>query len=626
MSPHEPAPPRIRHFSRKQTAKKSVPEEVWLLAYIKKNPFQSGAALATLYGVLVIFAYHFHIEYFPSFDLKSLASTVFAAAYTALCTLVVFSLSLFAPAYVIGTWGLDEHLGNEQKDSGGLQKRIFECFFLAFAIFLTVCGIFFIVVDNEMPSWLLLPALPIVTTAWIVVGHFLKKLFGAGKTNGDAPITPDKGNTAEGGVSLTKPEPALDQDSAKQEKTGSLIWSRVSFIFMMTCVAAMELVSMAILLNMLRDSPYADNPADISLTSIFVGLAWSGMILHVIGIYLVSAWRIPDLNPKHRVFSCLTAFAAPVIVSFFLNNPVLFFALTAMTTKYGNFRAAEMTVTNTACQIIENAGEKLCVKQSDGMNKLCNVHVLSRIGTESYLLVSYPGKKTAAEKPGPGAASSAKNAGGASQKDEDKKEVDASKWVLDVYLPSKEILGMRVDTTVRRFRKSGIVNGLGTGVSVCPAPPAAPPAAPPVRPAPPPEPKERTAQQSLKTELFEFDKYVLKPDGNALLQKFAKDLAATDASTMTLKVIGHTDSIGTPYYNLQLSQMRAFTVANYLQSYLQKPPHVIKQLDIDVKGVGPLQPKVADLNCPGRGAEKKRIHCLEPNRRVEVAATWEAGK
>jgi OOP family OmpA-OmpF porin len=110
------------------------------------------------------------------------------------------------------------------------------------------------------------------------------------------------------------------------------------------------------------------------------------------------------------------------------------------------------------------------------------------------------------------------------------------------------------------------------------------------------------------------------------LQKFAKDLAATDASTMMLKVIGHTDSIGTPYYNLQLSQMRAFTVANYLQSYLQKPPHVIKQLDIDIKGVGPLQPKVADLNCPGRGAEKKRIHCLEPNRRVEVAATWEAGK
>lgn len=596
MSQHDAAPGRIRHFSRKQTGKKSTPEEIWLLAYIKKNPFQSGAALATLYGVLVIFAYHFHIEYFPSFDLKSLASTVFAAAYTALFTLVVFSLSLFAPAYVIATWGLDKQLDDAQKNGKALQNRIVECFFLAFIIFLTICGIFFVVVDNDLPEWWMLIALPLVTTVWSVVGYFLKKLARAGKAG---------------------------QSSHEGEKTGVpaglLTWPRVSFIFMMTCVATMELLSMAILFNMLRDSPYAEN-ADDRLADLFVSLAWSGMILHLIGGYLVSAWRIPNFNPTHRLLSCIAALAAPVAASLFMGNPVLFFALTAMTTKYGNFRAAEMTVTNTACQIIENGGEKLCVKQGDGMNKLCNVHVLSRIGTESYLLVSYPGKKPSGAKARPTATSSTKDGNGHSQKKGSEKEPDAGKWVLDVYLPSKDILGMRVDTTVRRFRKSRIVNGLGTGMSVCEAPPSA------TAPAPSPGPKERTARLSLKTELFEFDKYALKPDGNALLQKFAEDLAATDTPSMTIKVIGHTDSIGKPLYNFHLSQMRAITVANYLQSYLQKRPHSVKELDIDIKGVGPLQPKVADLDCPGQGAGNERIHCLEPNRRVEVAASWEASR
>lgn len=621
MSLHDPAPSRIRHFSRKKTGKKSAPEEVRLLTYIKKNPFQSGAALATLYGVLVIFAYHFHIEYFPSFDLKSLASTVFAAAYTALFTLFVFSLSLFAPAYVIGTWGLDKQLESGQKHGNALQHRIVECFFLAFIIFLTICGIFFVVVDNNLPDWYLLLALPLVTTVWTLVAYFAISLARgvkanrssyaeekAGGADGNGAVAQDRGNAAEAAVSLAESGPA-----------GLLTWSRVSFVFMMTCVATMELLSMAILFNMLRDSPYAEN-ADDRLADLFVSLAWSGMILHLIGGYLVSAWRIPEFNPTHRVLSCIAALAAPVAASLFMGNPVLFFALTAMTTKYGNFRAAEMTVTNTACQIIENGGEKLCVKQNDGMNRLCNVHVLSRIGTESYLLVSYPGKKPLPETAKPTGTPAAKDGGSDSKKEASKKEPDASKWVLDVYLPSKEILGMRVDTTVRRFRKSRIVNGLGMGVSVCEVlPPAA-------SHAPSPDPKEQTARLSLETELFEFDKYALKQDGNELLQKFAQDLAATDASAMTIKVIGHTDSIGMPYYNLQLSQMRAITVANYLQSYLQKPPHVIKQLNIDIQGVGPLQPKVADLNCPGRGAEKKRIHCFEPNRRVEVSATWEAGK
>jgi len=128
------------------------------------------------------------------------------------------------------------------------------------------------------------------------------------------------------------------------------------------------------------------------------------------------------------------------------------------------------------------------------------------------------------------------------------------------------------------------------------------------------------------TELFEFDKYVLKPAGSALLQRFAQDMAEKNASAMSIRVTGHTDSIGTPYHNLQLSQMRAITVATFLQTYLKKAPHEVKNLRIDFNGVGSLQPKLADENCPDRRYQKKKIACLEPNRRVEVTVTWEGAQ
>jgi outer membrane protein OmpA-like peptidoglycan-associated protein len=90
---------------------------------------------------------------------------------------------------------------------------------------------------------------------------------------------------------------------------------------------------------------------------------------------------------------------------------------------------------------------------------------------------------------------------------------------------------------------------------------------------------------------------------------------------MSIKVMGHTDSIGLPYHNLQLSQMRAIAVMNHLNAYLTKHARHL-HLDVAYYGVGPSQPQLADDRCPGRGAERNRVDCLEPNRRVEVTARW----
>ena len=62
--------------------------------------------------------------------------------------------------------------------------------------------------------------------------------------------------------------------------------------------------------------------------------------------------------------------------------------------------------------------------------------------------------------------------------------------------------------------------------------------------------------------LFDFDKFTIKPEGQATLDKLAGQI-----KSITLEVVvavGHTDSIGTDAYNMALGQRRAEAVKAYL--------------------------------------------------------------
>ena len=93
-----------------------------------------------------------------------------------------------------------------------------------------------------------------------------------------------------------------------------------------------------------------------------------------------------------------------------------------------------------------------------------------------------------------------------------------------------------------------------------PAPPPEPvtPVTPPTTPTPPP-----TRQiPVLDNVLFDFDKAVLKPEGQAVVDRVVAELRAHENDTVT--IIGHTDNIGTDAYNMALGQRRADAVASYM--------------------------------------------------------------
>jgi len=101
--------------------------------------------------------------------------------------------------------------------------------------------------------------------------------------------------------------------------------------------------------------------------------------------------------------------------------------------------------------------------------------------------------------------------------------------------------------------------------------------------------------------LFDVDKAVLKPASKTNLTDLAVILNKYPDTEILLE--GHTDSDGTDEHNLQLSEMRANSVANYLAG------QQVMESRFTTMGYGEAQPVADNSTSQGKSL----------NRRVEVA-------
>jgi OOP family OmpA-OmpF porin len=114
--------------------------------------------------------------------------------------------------------------------------------------------------------------------------------------------------------------------------------------------------------------------------------------------------------------------------------------------------------------------------------------------------------------------------------------------------------------------------------------------------------------------LFAFDRAELTAEGRQTL-----DRIAVNSKTINLEVvsvIGYTDRIGSDQYNTKLSQRRADTVRQYLQS------RGIATDKIVTEGRGKAN-SVTGTACAGTKVTQKLIQCLQPDRRavLEIIGT-----
>ncbi|WP_338845223.1 OmpA family protein [Massilia sp. W12] len=151
-------------------------------------------------------------------------------------------------------------------------------------------------------------------------------------------------------------------------------------------------------------------------------------------------------------------------------------------------------------------------------------------------------------------------------------------------------------------------------------------AACPVTPPPPPAPcqpcKESTPPRQVKKlslqadALFRFDQHSLQhllPQGRARIDEAMRKLEQAYTRIDYIKLVGHTDRLGSQDYNLKLSRNRAKTVADYIRSkgYQGELMH---------DGVGKTQ---QIIGCEQIKARSALIDCLQPNRRVEIEVSGE---
>ena len=127
---------------------------------------------------------------------------------------------------------------------------------------------------------------------------------------------------------------------------------------------------------------------------------------------------------------------------------------------------------------------------------------------------------------------------------------------------------------------------------------------PPVAAAPAPAPVPPAVAASKVTfaadAFFDFDKYVLKPEGRAKLDDLVSKIK--DVNLEVIIAVGHTDSIGTVAYNQKLSVRRAEAVKAYLVS------KGIEKNRVYTEGKGKSQPIADNRTAEGRAK----------NRRVEI--------
>lgn len=136
---------------------------------------------------------------------------------------------------------------------------------------------------------------------------------------------------------------------------------------------------------------------------------------------------------------------------------------------------------------------------------------------------------------------------------------------------------------------------------------AAPAPAPAAAPA---APKPAAAKVTLAADaLFDFDKAVLRPEGQKALDELVAKSGALDLEVIL--AVGHTDRLGSDAYNQKLSERRAAAVKTYLVG------KGIEANKVYTEGKGEKQPKTG-TTCKGNAKTKALIECLQPDRRVEI--------
>ena len=189
-------------------------------------------------------------------------------------------------------------------------------------------------------------------------------------------------------------------------------------------------------------------------------------------------------------------------------------------------------------------------------------------------------------------------------------------WRTGFWTPAMAIAECDPDLVKKAVAPAAPVAPVAPAAPVAPSAPSVAPVAPaaPAAPVAPPAPSVQKITLASKA-LFDFDKAILKPEGQAVLDREIVSRIKEVQKLELVLVTGHTDRLGSQQYNQKLSERRAAAVAAYLAA------KGVAKDKIETLGMGKTQP-VPGVVCDQKN-RKALIVCLQPHRRVEVEVKGE---
>jgi outer membrane protein OmpA-like peptidoglycan-associated protein len=546
-------------------------------------------------GVFSFFSYFFYIDYFPSFDLNSAASYVLSLALVLIIITASLSMIFLSPYIMAATF----IRAKRNKNIFVNRKLVTEIFHWMISGMLSMLGIVacvFYSTHQELPtetgilaSFLMLlllssiraslirhrksrgtKAIPLKTQnlSWLSIRrkNFLIAIF---RKKNKEIVLGDK-SVPSNTLLLPRRRVFVRQIGAlifliyrrtilttaarrwQRRQVRHIIWTQWFGTFLMGMAQMAPIAMLLLTLDRASEIDHEDYSSYINVALVYaVWPAISGGFL----LYLA-------LTPAYRrnwQWGVAIVLILPLWLSMFSQASGMLPMTVMQITKNGNFRAEKMIFSAKSCSTIAPILEIACDPASTTPIELCNVHVMSRVGSETYLRLL--GNKL---------------------------DKNGIAHIERVFIPTSEIAAMSVDFNLKFLSLKNLDANLATMQSKCD--------------------KEIIILEGDSS--FAFNSAKLTNQGETDLIHFSKSILNMSETIDKIIVTGHSDLIGEKDYNLQLSTRRAAEVTRFIQRELKT---IGLKVSISSESKGDGNPIVTTCS-----EEKDPVKCEAANRRVEI--------
>lgn len=493
-----------------------------------KDSSKIPAISLSMVGVAALFSYFFHIDYFPLFDLQAATSYLLAVTWVLVGLLILLALNLLMPYLAIG---MTFKTRKTEKGERRLTSTI---------IVWTAFGMLSLIASSAgvlLSIWM----------AWHILWGLLASLTFSLLLCAWRTRTYTAKYKSKYGLTFA--------DLRKKTKVRNLFLAQLSSA-VLSCILQLAPLSMLLLIF-----SHASGLAEDDYLAFFWASVMSALFIAAVGGVALHVAFMPRYRKRWWVVLCLML-VLPWIVSGLPKATGMLPMNMAQITKIGNFRAQKLVLSPKACGSVAPILGMACDEKTSPPIQLCNVHVMSRVGPETYLRIAD------------------RNAG-----------EDGKFPIHRVFIPSTEITSMQVSFEIKNLRLDLIDADLSGRSSSC----------------------DTTLTILHADSAFDFNDFTLTDSGKTQLLTFVEEIKNGVAGVEEIKVTGHADQIGRAQRNNWLSARRAQEVKLFMEKHLK---NLTPEIKIDAISQGSTQPLTTA--CGVLTTHKERIKCEAPNRRVEL--------